>query len=343
MKLYVGLDVSLRETAICVVDGEGRRQWQGRCSTQPSMLISTLRRHVVDPVAVALETGPLAAWLWHELHDAGVPVVCLHARHAHAALKMQINKTDTNDAYGLAQIVRTGWYRRVAIKSRHSYEIRGLLTSRAHLVSMKTSLANQIRGLLKTFGIVVPPGKGRSFVAHVRERLPAAGHVTDAIQALLAAWQALADQTGHLERALIRHARGNQVCRRLMTTPGVGAVTAAAFVAAIDNPERFVHSRDLGAYLGLTPRQYQSGEVDRVGRISKCGDRLLRTYLYEAAHALLTRAQGPSTLRAWGLRIAKRSSLTKATVAVARKIAIVLHRMWVDGSTFAAQPHVCAA
>jgi transposase len=334
MERYVGLDVSLRETAICVIDAAGKRVWQGSAASTPEALAAALRRHAPTATKVAFETGPLAAWLWHELRSRGFRVICLHARHARAALAVQLNKTDANDAHGLAQIIRAGWYREVEIKSWESYRVRSMLSARADLVSIRTRLTNQIRGLLKTFGVVLSPGKGGRFAAHVRAVLPTVPAVAEPIEALLLAWDSVRVQAGRLERALLRHVREQAACQRLMSAPGVGAVTAAAFVAAIDNPHRFGRSRDVGAYLGLTPRRYQSGQVDRTGRISKCGDALVRTYLYEAAHALLTRVRRPSALRTWGLRIAQRNGTAKARVAVARKLAVILHRMWLDETTF---------
>ncbi len=334
MEQYVGLDVSQKEIAICVIDTEGKRVWQGVCPSTPKAIASVLRRKAPSAVKIALETGPLAVWHWHELRNAGLPVICLHARHAKAALSVQLNKTDANDAFGLAQIVRTGWYREVEVKSMESHKLRLLLTARERLVSMRTTLYSQIRGLLKTFGVVLATGKGGSFERLVVQGAPRDGHVKFVIESLLATWHHLTREIRKFDRAILKAVSANPVCQTLMTVPGVGPVTALAYVTTIDNPGRFGRSKDVGAYLGLTPRRYQSGETDHAGRISKCGDRMTRSLLFEAAGVLLFRNKRPSILKDWGLRLRRKVGIRKATVAVARKIAVLLHRLWVQGMEF---------
>jgi transposase len=338
MEQYVGLDVSLKETAVCVLDERGERVWQGKCSSAPDDIEAVIRRRAPGAVRIALETGPLCVWHWHALREAGLPVVCLHARHAKAALMMQLNKTDPNDAFGLAQIVRCGWYREVEVKSLDSHRVRLLLSARRKYVTIRTTLYNQIRGLLKTFGVVLDPGKGGSFVRQVEGKLPADTMVRTVIESLLTAWRSITAELDKLDQAIEKAAKESSVAQTLMTVPGVGAVTAMAYVATVDSPERFSKGKDVGAYLGLTPRRYQSGEVDRVGRISKCGDSMLRALLFEAAHALLTRVRHKSALRSWGLAIARRTGPAKAKVAVARKLAVIMHRMWSDGTSFRFAP-----
>jgi transposase len=238
-----------------------------------------------------METGPLAIWLWHSLRALDVPVDCLHARHVAAALSLQVNKTDANDAHGIAQVVRSGCYRPVVVKSLQSCRVRAVLSARHQLVTMRTSLYNQIRGLLKTFGVVLAPGKGATFETAVLAGCPTDPLVRAAIAALLAAWRVAGERKRALELQLVRLARGSDTCRRMVTVPGVGAITALTFLTAIDDPERFRRSNDVGAFLGLTPRRYQSGEVDLAGRISKAGDRPARSLLFEAANALMTRVR----------------------------------------------------
>jgi transposase len=339
-KQYVGLDVSQQQTFVCVINEGGRREWQGKCATTPEAIVAIVRQRASRAVGVALETGPLSTWLWHGLRNAGIPAVCLHARQAAAALSLQINKTDTNDAAGLAQIVRTGWCRPVAVKSLASHRLQTLLAARRKLVTMHTATYNQIRGLLKTFGVVLGPGKGGTFEAQVRAKLPDDPPVREAIAALLSVWKTVSAEKLRLERTLQRLARASDVCQRLATVPGVGTITSLCFVAAIDDPHRFRRTSDVGAYLGLTPTRYQSGEVDRSGRISKNGDRLARSYLFEAANALLTRSRIRCALRTWGLRLAKRSGARKARVAVARKLALILLRIWLDETVFSAQGRI---
>jgi transposase len=199
-------------------------------------------------------------------------------------------------------------------------------------------LYNQIRGLLKTFGVVLPPGKGGAFVREVEARTPVDETVRTVINSLMNAWNTISSELNKLDAAIEQSARDNPVVRNLMTVPGVGALTAAAYVATIDSPERFSKGKDVGAYLGLTPRRYQSGEVDRTGRVSKCGDSMLRALLFEAAHALITRVRHRSALRSWGMALSRKTGPAKAKVAVARKLAVIMHRMWSDDTAFRRGP-----
>ncbi len=336
MEQYVGLDVSQKETAICVIDGAGAKLWEGVSRSTPDAIAGVLKKRAPMATRVGMETGPLAVWHWHALKHLGVPVVCLHARQAKAALSLQANKTDRNDAHGLAQIVRTGWYRAVEMKSLQSHELRVLLQARQRLVGMRTTLYNQMRGLLKTFGIVLPSGKGSTFLDLVRSRTAQLPALELALEALLAAWREVHKQIASLDRALRRAAKDREICRRWMRMPGIGPLTAVAFHTAIDAPARFRRSKDVGPYLGLTPTRYQSGEIDHVGRISKCGDRLTRSLLFEAAGVLLSRSRAPSALKDWGHAIARRAGYSKARVAVARKLGIIMHLLWIDGTEFVA-------
>ena len=340
MAVYVSLDVSQKETEVCVIDGDGRRTWRGKCPSRPECIAEVLRQHAPDAARIAMETGPLSIWLCHSLRALGIPVSCIHARHVSAVLSLQVNKTDVNDAHGIAQLVRSGWYRDVAVKSIQSCRVRALLSARSQLVSMRTSLSNQIRGLLKTFGVVLGPGKGGSFEAAVMSECPDDAIVRDAIGALIATWRVAGERKKALDLQLVRMARSMAVCRRMATVPGIGAITSLTFVTAIDDPSRFRHSADVGAFLGLTPKRYQSGEVDVAGRISKAGDRQARSLLFEAANALMTRVRTDNTLRHWGQQLSARVGARKAKVAVARKLAVILHRIWLDGTEFMASPAI---
>jgi transposase len=281
-----------------------------------------------------LETGPTSTWLWTELKQLGLPAICIDARHAKAALTMQINKSDRNDASGIARIMQAGWYKEVRVKRLESHAIKALLTSRALLIAIKRDLENQIRGLLKNFGLVIGRAKMNTFTLRAGDLLEDRPELAAAIEPLLQAREAIGRQIIDLDRKVRRLAQASDLVRRLMTAPGVGPITALCFIATIDDPKRFARSRSVGAYLGLTTRRYASGEIDWTGRISKWGDAMLRSYLYEAANVLLTRIAKWSALKAWGIRLAKRSSMRKAKVAVARKLAVILHRMWVDGADF---------
>jgi transposase len=334
MEQYVGLDVSLKDTWVCVVDQTGKIIWQGRCASTPEGISRTVQARAPGAVRLGLETGPLTTWLVHRLRAMGLPVVCLDARHAKAALKMQINKTDSNDAHGLAQIVRTGWYREVTVKGWEAHRLRALIGARAQVVSLQRTVANQVRGTLKTFGLLLGSAFGSRFPGRVRELVGDEAKLRPIIEALLAVWEAAHQQSEVLGRQIRAEARQLQECRLLMSIPGVGPINALTYVSTIEDPARFRHSADVGAYLGLTPKRYQSGEIDRAGRISKCGDGLLRTYLFEAANVLLTKIQRWSALKAWGIRLAKRVGFKKAKVAVARKLAVLMHRMLITGETF---------
>jgi transposase len=334
MERYVGLDVSLKSTAICIVDAKGKIVRDGVATTDPNAIAAFIALHAPEVVRVGLESGATSTWLWTELKRLGLPAICIDARHAKAALKMQINKSDRNDAIGIARIMQAGWYKEVRVKSLDSHAIKALLTSRALLVKIKRDLENQIRGLLKNFGLIIGRAKQNTFTLRASDLLDDRPELAVAIEPLLLAREAIGRQIAELDGKIRQLAKVSVPVRRLMTAPGVGPITALCFLATIDDPTRFARSRNVGAYLGLTTRRYASGEIDWTGRISKCGDPMLRSYLYEAANVLLTRIAKWSALKAWGMRLAKRSSLRKAKVAVARKLAVILHRMWTDGTEF---------
>jgi transposase len=334
MERYVGMDVSLKETSICVVDGNGAIVNEGTVISEPAAIAAFLEAKAVGARRIGLETGPTTTWLWHKLRALGVPVICIDARHAKAALSLQINKSDRNDAVGLARIMQAGWYREVQVKSLRCHEVRAALNSRALLVKIKRDLSNQIRGLLKNLGLIVGKAHGNVFTRRVEELVAEHPHLQQAVGPLLAVRERVGREIAKLDRKLLALARDNEDSRRSMTVPGIGPITALAFQAAIDEPARFRRSRSVGAYLGLTPRRHASGEIDWTGRISKCGDQMVRTYLFEAAGVLLTRVPQWCRLKAWGLRLSKRIGFKKAKIAVARELAVILHRMWRDGTDF---------
>jgi transposase len=334
MSEYVGLDVSLEETSVCVLDANGAAIWEGKVESKPAAIARMILQRAPQAVKVGLETGPTSTWLWHELHQAGVPAICIDARHAQAALSMRLNKTDRNDAKGLAQLMRMGWYREVKVKQLAAHGDGALLASRALLVRQRCEIENQIRGLLKNFGFRSHATTGRAFEQSVRALIRHHHMLSQVVIPLLDAWSKLRQQTARLTYAVKLRTKASVACRRLMTMPGIGPMTALAFSATIDDPARFGSSSSVGAYVGLTPRRYQSGDTDRMGRISRCGDALTRSYLFEAAHIMLSRSRSTNSLKSWGLKLAKRAGFKKARVALARKMAVVLHRMWVDGTDF---------
>lgn len=338
MPHYAALDVSNDETAIHVLDEAGLTVWRGKRASDPGALATALCRHAPELVRVGLETGPLTPWLYHTLKQVGLPIICLDARHARTATALQRNKTDARDAETLAHLVRTGWYREARVKGFAAHAVRHLVGARAQLMGVSIDLSNQIRSTLKTFGLMAGKGAGRVFELKVRDLLVGRASLAGIIEPLLTAWQAVRAQIAVLDRRLIALAKADPVCRLLMTCPGVGVIVATSFAAAIEAPEHFRRSRSVGAYLGLTPARHQSGEVDRTGGISRRGDRLMRTYLFEAAASLLVRVRQDSALKTWGRDLVKRMGFKHAAVAVARKLAVVLHAMWRSGIPFQPWP-----
>lgn len=334
MKHYVGLDVSQKETSICVVDDAGKIVFQGKAKSDPGALAELLRKRAPHAERVGFETGAMSSWLWHELKRIGLPVVCIDARHAKAVLSVRMNKSDENDARGLAELVRVGWYREVKVKSSESQAIRSVLVARSRLVAIRRDLENQVRSMLKEYGLQFGRAIGSQFRRVVRELIADGHQLAPVVDALLAVHEQACGEQEKMDRQVRSLAREDATTRRLMTVPGVGVVTALTFRHTIDDPSRFRSANDVGAYLGLTPRRKQSGETDVNGRVSRWGDRLLRAYLYEAASVLMHRTQKWSALKAWGTRLSQRIGLKKAKVAVARKIAVLLHCIWVDGTTF---------
>ncbi|MGV6873868.1 IS110 family transposase [Pseudochelatococcus sp. B33] len=341
---YVGLDVSLEETKACVVDEAGKVIWRGKCDSTPEKIEQLVRKHAPNAVRIGFETGILSVWHFHELKKRGLPVICIDARHAKAALSVQINKTDANDALGIAQIVRVGWYREVLVKSMDTYAVRSMIIARSQLVNTGTNIKNTVRGLLKTFGILLPKGSPRRYVMTVRQAIDGNPILLTIMEPMLIALATINEQIEVFDAALRRKARADTVAQRLMTAPGVGVIVALSFIHTIEDPARFGRSRTVGAYLGLTPKRDQSGERDVIGKISRAGDRTMRGLLYEAAGVLLHRCSRPCALKEWGQGLKERLGNKWATVAVARKLAVILHRMWRDGTAFQWQePRLLAA
>src|SRR6476619_7431271 len=323
MKQYVGLDVSQKETAVCVVDQDGKVLFEGKVPSDPGALAKVISKRAPGAERIGFETGAMASWLWHELNRVGLPVVCIDARHAHAALSVRMNKSDPNDARGLAELVRVGWYREVKVKSEESQKIRAILVARSRLVAIRRDIENQVRSLIKEYGFLFPRAIGKQFRNQVSELLGEDHQLLGVIAPLLSIHEHICEQQSKFDDEVRRFAKSDETARRLMTVPGVGVVTALAFRHTIDDPTRFRSAQTVGAYLGLTPRRKQSGEQDYNGRISKWGDRLLRTYLFEAANVLLHRTQRWCSLKAWGTQLMKRVAAKMAKVAVARKIAVI--------------------
>jgi transposase len=331
---FAGLDVSVKETSVCIVDEAGRIVREAKVPSEPEALVELLRHAASDLKRVGLEAGPLSQWLYGALAEVGLPVVCVETRRMKAVLKAQINKTDRNDARGIAQMIRVGLFQPVHVKTLASQKRRMLLTSRKLLQTKLLDVENDLRGLLRNFGLKVGTVSTAKFGTRVRELAEGYPDITAIVGSLLAVRRSILEQFGVLHRKLLAAARDDEVCRRLMTIPGVGPVVALTYRATVDVPGRFRTSKAVGASFGLTPSQHQSGESQRIGRVSLCGDAMMRAMLYEAAHTMLTRSVKWSWLKAWAMRVAKNRGLKKATVALARRLAVIMHRMWVDGTEF---------
>ncbi len=331
---YAGLDVSLKETAICIIDDSGSVVFEGKVETDPHAIAKRLADRAGDLVRVGLESGMTSAWLWRELRQLGVPVICLDSRHAHRVLSMKRHKNDRNDARGLAELVRMGWYREARVRSIDSQFARALLLSRQQLLQARRNIENQLRGTLKALGVMTGPSAGRRFMPRVVDLRADNPWLAPLLDPLLAVHASMLKQLNTVTRSVLDAAREDADVRRMMTVPGIGSMTALAFKAAIDDPLRFTSSAKVGPYLGLTPRQYQSGESEWVGGIGQANDPLLRSYLYEAAAVLMTRVRRSCPLRDWSLRLAKRIGWKRASIAVARKLAVILHAIWRDGTVF---------
>ena len=343
MDYFAGLDVSVKETSVCIVDDAGKIVREARVASEPEALLQVLRNVTSRFKRVGLEAGPLSQWLYSVLAEAGLPVICVETRHMRAMLKAQINKTDRNDARGIAQMMRVGLYRPVHVKTLRSQKLRMLLTHRKLLQSKAIAIENDLRATLRNFGLKVGMIGTVKFEARIKELVANLPDLAVLVEPLLIVRRAIREQVGILHRRLLAIVRDDDVCRRLMTIPGVGPVVALTYRVTVDVPARFRNSKAVGAVFGLTPAKYQSGENDRTGAISRCGDEMMRMMLYEAAQSMLVRTAKWSWLKAWAMKIARHRGMKKAIVALARRLAVIMHRIWVDGTEFRWTREVAAA
>jgi transposase len=333
MKTFIGIDVSLVSSAFCVLDEHGQILKEAQVASEPEAFVDFLRS-LPEPIeAIGLEAGPLSQWLHRGLAEAGIDATLLETRRVKAVLKAMPVKTDRRDAEGIARLLRMGWFRPVHCKSISAQELRALLSIRRALQKAVLDIEQSLRGVLRNFGLKLGPiSKGR-YEERVRELVSGNIMLEAASQAVLGARDRLRHELTGVERQLRDLARQDHACRLMMTMPGVGALVALTVRTAIDDPSRFRSSRAVGPWAGLTPRREQSGERDIVGPITKAGDATLRTALFNAATVLMRRAR-PCWLKAWGMQVARRRGQKRATVAVARRIGVILHRMWMDGAGF---------
>jgi transposase len=304
-----------------------------KVASEPDALLQVLRNPAYRFKRIGLEAGPLSQWLFSALAEADLPVICVETRHMRAVLKAQINKTDRNDARGIAQMMRVGLYRPVHVKTLRSQKLRMLLTHRKLLQSKAIAVENDLRATLRNFGLKVGMVGTAKFEARIKELVENVADLAVLVEPLLVVRRALREQIGVLHRSVLAIVRDDEVCRRLMTVPGVGPVVALTYRATVDVPARFRRSKSVGAVFGLTCSRDQSGERDRPGAISRCGDEMMRAMLYEAAQSML-RSRKWSWLKAWAMQIARRRGIKRAIVALARRLAVIMHRIWVDSTEF---------
>ncbi len=337
MELHVGIDVALETSCLCIVDEKGGKVFEVTVNSDPEAVCLALREYVQDIGRIGLEASAVAVWLARELQAEGLPVIVVEAAHMRSALSAMRNKTDRNDAHGIAQMMRMGWFHKVYVKPAETQRLKTFLANRRLLKRKLIDVQNHIRGALRVHGLKVGAVAAGKFDARIRELIEGEGDYLfqTMIESMLDVRTVLFDSFRKLHKVLLMLVKADPVCRRFMTVPGVGPVTALSYKVTIDDPTRFTRSRTVGAYLGLTPRRYQSGtSVDRPGRISRMSDVDTRGALCEAAASLLLRVQRYCALKAWGMRIAKRSGMMSAIVAVARKLASILHRMWRDETEY---------
>ena len=335
MNQYAGIDVSLECSSVCVVDANGKIVREAKVASEPEALIAWFRSLGFDLERIGLEAGPLSQWLFAAMKAAGLAVELLETRHVRDAFKAMPVKSDRNDARGIAQLMRLGWFRPVHCKSMSAQETRSLLTARKLVQSKLRDVENSLRGILRGFGLKVGKTTERQFAGRIKELVSGHPHLQVIASALLAVREVLRKEFTAFEKQVGKMARSDTRARLLMSTPGVGPIVALTYASAIDDPRRFKSSKQVGAHFGLTPKKHQSGETDYTGRISKIGDSSVRTALYEAANVMLTKPlKGCSQLKSWAMRIKGRAGMSKAKVALARRLAVIMHRMLADGTLF---------
>lgn len=335
MKHYIGLDVSMKRTFICVIDEQGKMIHEGSEATYPHLIADYLSKLGLEDTIVGFESGSLTPYLLTGFKERAIDAICMDARKLSPILALKVNKTDKNDARGIAEALRSGMYTRVHCKPEESINRAILLTARRALVEQQTHLKNTVRGLLKGYGIRLGSISAKKFSVVVMKQIETCQEVVIlSIKCLLDAFDKLLEETNKLDKKMLEIVSHDKDIQRLMTAPGVGPVTALTYKAEIFDATRFKESRSVGAYLGMTPTQYASGETQRQGKTSKCGSKELRFLLVEAGIVILTRSKKWSKLKAWGLKIMRKKGLKKAAVAVGRKLAVIMHRMMLEEKDF---------
>ncbi len=330
--LYAGLDVSNATTRICILDGHGEVVYEATVASSPAAIARELKPYRALLESVGQESGSLSQWLHRELSRKRLPMVCMDARAAHGVLSLQRAKTDVSDARGLANALRAGWYRRAYIRSDEAQRLRLLLVHRSAIKRKALDLEHSLRMSIKPFGARIEVRGGKVVLKHAGRRQDR--DLARLVQSLIRARAALMAEAAKLTEAVKAAAKKDVVCRRLMSVPGVGPITALAYRTSLDDPSRFRSSRAVAAHFGLTPKRFQSGESDYSGGVSRLGDKMVRTALYQAAFSMVVASKSKCALRAWAVRLREQKGLRPACVALARKLAVILHRLWVTGRDF---------
>lgn len=335
MRNYVGLDVSLKTTSICILDEKGKRLHEGEVDSTPEAVNDFLKKTKLEIEQIGLESGNLTHYLKKGLLKMEYRVVVMESRKMAAILATIINKTDKNDARGIAEALRVGHFQECVHRSDEAVEIRTLLHMRQTAIEEKTHIINSLRGHLKVYGIKFSKKAGKRFRKMVEEAVVnLSPRIQRVVQSLLNILDTLNKEIQSLSKEVESVASSNEDVQLLQTIDGVGPITALAFKTEVDDPKRFKNSKDVAAYIGLTPSQYSSGETHRQGGISKKGSKRTRYLLVEAASALLTRCKVWSKLKAWGMKLKKKKGTRKATVAIARKLAVIMHKMLMTRKPF---------
>jgi len=334
MTYYAGIDVSLECSSVCIVDASGKIVREAKVASEPEALIGWFGSLGFEVRRIGLEAGPLSQWLFAGLKEAGLAVELLETRHVRAAFKTMPVKTDRKDAHGIADLMRLGWFRPVHCKSMGAQEVRAVLTARTLVQAKLHDIEMSLRGILRGFGLKVGRTTSNRFAGRIKELVGGHASLQVIAEALLGVHAVLLREFKGFEKRVRMMAREDGNTRLLMTTTGVGSVVSLTYASAIDDPGRFKRSKMVGAHFGLAQKKYQSGETDITGGISRCGDESVRTALFQAAHIILTRPVKSSLLKSWGHRLARRIGMKRAKVAVARKLAVIMHRMLVEQKPF---------
>jgi transposase len=334
MTYYAGLDISMKTTSIAIMNQEGKVVFESVCETDAESIAKTLINSNYKLEKIGLEAGCLSFWLMDELKNLNFHAICIETKEMATLIALKVNKTDRNDARLIANAMRCNLYKEVYHKTRDAIDISIQMGIRRTLVNVRTTLKNSIRGHLKVYGVRLGTVSHDRFSEKVKESIMGCEEgVYTVIEALLKTYEEACKNVKNVDIAI------EKLCKDPLITlfksiPGVGPITALTFKAVIGDPYRFQNPRNIGAYLGLTPNQYSSGDITKQGRISKCGCSELRMLLVECATSILTHTKGWTKLKAWGLKIERRNGHKKAAAAVARKLAIIMLRMWQEGKPF---------